>query len=107
MGTKLLNNVEATGASSGKLKVPSGKTHHTVSMVYDSTGSVTAMTIDLEGSIDNGTTWHQLASHACSAGELSALQAMIHVADKPVDWVRVNVTTLTESGTTNVDVWYL
>jgi hypothetical protein len=47
----------------------------------------TAVTVDLEGSLDD-TTWVQLARHAFSAGEISAEAAMFHVIDKPVKYVR-------------------
>jgi hypothetical protein len=97
-----LNAVEATGASSIKA-LPFLVTSHTVQATI--TGAPTAVTVDLEGSLD-GTTFFALASHVFSAGELTAEGAMFHVVDKPVTYVRINLTTLTAGTEPTVTVKY-
>ena len=99
MATRLLNGVEATGAG---LAVKSHGSKHTVSAWFTNTGgSATVVVVDLEGSIDNSH-WHTLYSYTFTAAELTAKQAMFCVVNKPVEYVRANVTTLTETGTTLV-----
>lgn len=99
----LLDGVEATGASTA---VKSGVATHSVQVNYtNSGGSVTALVVDLEGSVDN-VTFSQLASHTFSAGELTAETAIFHVVNKLAPYVRANITTLTETGTTAVTVLY-
>jgi len=105
MGIKLLNGVESAGENASILKV-SGKKDHTVSVSFTTSGSVSAMTVSLEGSIDGGLTWHDLAAHSLTGTELTNGCALFHVTDKIVDLVRVNLDAITESGTTSVDVWY-
>jgi hypothetical protein len=65
----------------------------------------TAVTVDLEGSLDN-TTWFQLATHPFSAGDISAEGAMFHVIDKPVKYVRANLTALSGGTDPTVTVKY-
>ena len=97
----LLSGVEATGAGA-----PAGLTGSTFTAAVEFTnsgGSVTALTVAIEGSLD-GTKWFALATHTLTAGELSAGQAMFHITNKYVRFVRANITTLTETGTTAVTV---
>ena len=100
----LLSGVEAAGAGQA---YETRNAEFTVEVTFaNSGGSVTALVVDLEGSID-GVVFYQLASHTLSAGELSANKAMFHVVNKRVRYVRGNITTLTETGTTSVTVKYL
>ena len=86
-----LDEVEATGASSIKA-LPFLVAKHTVQVT--TTGEPTAVTVDLEGSLD-GVTFFVLSSHAFSGAEITAEAAMFHVVDKPVNFVRLDLTTLT------------
>ena len=99
----MLNAVTASGAGASKSLgvfnidvdrkgVPDGWT-----MEVKTTAASTAVVIDLEGSIDGGTTFFQLARHTFTAGELTAKQAMIHVVEKGVLAVRANLITFTRS----------
>ena len=102
MAFKFLDAATATGASND-MPVRKIIKDHTV---YASiTGAPTAVTVDLEGSLD-GTNWVQLATHPFTAGELTATQAMFHVIDKPVRFVRVNLTALTGGTSPTVTVLY-
>jgi len=65
----------------------------------------TAVTVALEGSLD-GTTYAALASHALVAAEISAEAAIFHVIDKPVRYVRANLTTLTGGTDPTITVKY-
>lgn len=87
----LLNAVTATGASTEFVLTVPGR-EHTIQM--NITGAPTAVTVDLEGSLD-GVKWHQLATHPFSAAELTAESAMFHVTNKPISRIRANLTTLT------------
>lgn len=93
MAVKLLDAATATGVSSSwrQQRVPR---NHTVQATMGGTVVATAVTLDLEGSSDD-TNWFQLANHPFSAAEITATSAMFHVANKPVRYVRVNLTTLT------------
>ena len=91
MAVVLLNNVAATGAGGG-WQCGGGIESHTVQATI--TGAPTAVTVDLEGSVD-GSTWVALDTHAFSAGELTATKAMWHIVNKVVKHVRANLTTLT------------
>jgi len=101
----LLSAVTASGAGASKSigdfnidsdrkGVPNGWT-----VEVKSTAASTAIVIDLEGSIDGGTTFFQLARHTFTAGELTAKQAMFHVINKGELAVRANLITFTRSGT--------
>lgn len=109
MSRRLLNGVDATGAGDSVSIVANlvrVAKDHTVSIKWtDTGGSITAMTVDLEGSI-NGTDFHQLATHVVISAELTAKKAMFHVLDMPVSYVKANITTLTETGTHVIDVDY-
>lgn len=101
---KLLDGVEATGAGSVALIELSDK--HTIQAVFsNSGGSVTALALNIEGSLD-GIDFFVLASYTFSSDDLTAEGAMFHVVNKPVRYVRANITTLTETGTTAVTVYY-
>ena len=104
MAHVLLNAAAATGAGSSQ-KVSQIPSQHTVAATMGGTVVATAVTVDLEGSIDD-TTWFQLARHAFSAGEISAEAAMFHVIDKPVRYVRANLITLTGGTDPTVTVKY-
>jgi len=114
----LLNGVQATGAGSAFdvplpfHSAPGGvpnivPSQHNVQVTFtNSGGSVTALTVALEGSIDT-TKFVSLVSHAFTAGELTAKTALFTVSAVGVQQVRANITTLTETGTTAVYVYHL
>lgn len=96
----LLNGVEATGTSTAVYMEKSNPI--TVDLYFTNTGgTVTALVIDTEGSSDNSH-YHQLASHTLDAAELTANKAAFHIVDKLFDYIRLNITTITETGTTSV-----
>src|SRR3990167_2045677 len=93
---KLLNDKTAVGA--GSHLFVDGAKDHTVEARFGSTETPTAVTIDLEGSVGGGD-FFLLASYVFSAGDLTAKKAMFHVVNKPVEHVRLNLTTLTRKTT--------
>lgn len=97
-----LNAVTSTGASSIK-QLPFLVTTHTVQATI--TGAPTAVTVDLEGSLD-GTTFFALGTHPFTGDELTATAAMFHVVDKPVSYVRLNLTVLTAGTAPTVTAKY-
>lgn len=105
----LLDAVEATGAGSsfsmGNFTNQAQSKGSCKSFTVDvtATAAPTAVTIDLEGSIDN-VSFHQLAQHVLTAGELTAKKAMFHVINKPVNFVKGNMTTFTQAASETVTV---
>ena len=104
MAQTLLNAATATGAGATQ-KTPTIPTHHTVAATMGGTVVATAVTVSLEGSLDD-TTWFTLAEHVFTAAEITAVSAMFHVADKPVKYVRANVITLTPGTDPTLTVLY-
>lgn len=94
----------ATGTSaSRKWMVTSGTITIEVNFVEDAGVTCTALVINLEGSI-TGTSFFILASHTLTAAERTAKCSMFHVVDKPIVYVRTNITTLTQTGEGDVKV---
>ena len=93
----------ATTGNSHALNVPSGKMTVEVSFTEGAATTCSALTIDIEGSL-TGNSWFALASHTLTSGERTAKAAMFHVVDKPVLYIRGNITTLTKTGVNNVTV---
>ena len=104
MAVKLLNAATATGASN-PLDLQPPKLAHTVQATMGGDVVATAVTVDLEGSVD-GASWFTLASHAFTAAEITAEKSMFHVVNKVVSCVRVNITALTGGTNPTVSVWY-
>lgn len=102
MAVKLLDAVTATGPSLPWI-VRMKPRNHTVQLII--TGDPTAVTLDLEGSLD-GVTWAQLAEHVMSAEELAAGNSMFHVVDQVVRYVRLNLTLLTAGTAPTVTAFY-
>lgn len=97
----------AVGANS-KLSV-AGNPHHTIQVNFTNTGgSVTALTVDLEGNLTGDNNYFaQYGTHAFTAGELTAKSAVFHVTNRPAGWIRSNITILTATGTTKINIYYL
>jgi hypothetical protein len=102
---KILDAATSTGAGSAYL-LHRISDNFTAQVIVTTDGTLTAITVDIETSLD-GTNWAAVATHVFSAAEITAKHAIFHVVDKPVQYVRANITTLTESGTTTVDAYIL
>jgi hypothetical protein len=102
MAFKLLDAATGTGASASLAlrKIVEG---HTVQI--NITGSPTAVTVDIEGSLDNSN-WSRVLTSAMSAAELTAGTSIAHVEDKPVRFVRLNLITLTGGTSPTVTALY-
>ncbi len=94
----------ATGASAAhELKYPSRS--YGIELGWAVTGvgadkAVTALVVAIEGSL-TGTTYQAMdTAITASAGELTALYALRYIVDKPVKFIRANVTTVTITGST-------
>lgn len=106
-GQDLLVAVDSTGAGNSK-KVRYIPDVHVVECHYtDANTSITALTVDFEGSI-NKTNWYQLSQHEFSGGEITAKQAVFFTINAPVEYVRANITTLTgvDVGTDEITCLY-
>ncbi len=104
MAQTLLAAATTTGAGSTQ-KTFSIPTHHTVVATMGGTVVATAVTVDLEGSLDD-VNWFQLARYAFIAADITAEAAMFHVADKPVKYVRGNLITLSGGTDPTVTILY-
>ena len=98
----LLSAVTATGAGNSK-DIGHIITNHVIQATI--TGAPTAVTVDLEGSID-GANFASIDSHVFTAGELTATHALVTLVDLPVTFVRANLTTLTGGTAPTVTVVY-
>ena len=102
MAVRLLNAVTSTGAgSSWPLRM--GVKEHTVQATF--TGNPTAVSIILEGSLDEQT-WYQLAVHNALGDDITNQQTMFHVTSKLVNAVRINLSTLTGGSSPTVTALY-
>jgi hypothetical protein len=118
VANKLLDAVSVTGAGSTfNLPVifphaPGGlanvtPSQHAIQVTFtESGGTVTALTINIEGSIDeiNFTT---LISHIFTATEITAKTALFTIIAIPIPLIRANITVLTNTGTAYVSVYHL
>ena len=104
MALKLLDEVLVTGASS-TWRIRRLVTEHVVQVTMGGDVVATAVTVDLEGSLDDSN-WFTLISHPLSGAEIIAEGAMFHVNNKLVLFVRVNLTTLTGGTNPTVTVIY-
>ena len=105
MAARLLDAVTATGAG-GSVRMNQKPHAHTIQAMMGGTVVATAVTIDVEGSLDDST-WFQLVQHAFSAGEITAEGAMFHLADMPIKYIRSNLTTLTGGTAPTVTVLHV
>jgi len=100
----LLNKVKITGA--GTKHILHYHPPYTVQINFTNVGgSVTALEVQLEGSLDgvNFISLHDNeVPYVFTAADLAAGFAMYHIQNRKVQEVRGNLTTLTQTGTTEV-----
>lgn len=102
----LLNGVAAaSGPSESQVSRRARKDHGVDCKVVDGDTSITALTVDLEGTYDPTeipdaqAKWVQLDQHVFTSAELTALYAMwVILETPPMKRVRANVTTITGEG---------
>lgn len=90
----LLNAATGTGAGAA---LNLYDTHHIFTFYKRVTGVFTALALSYEGSLD-GTNWFQLGTDNTTGAGVT------FVVDKPVRYVRANVTTFTDGTNVSVDV---
>jgi len=114
MGSRILNGVEATGPGPA---IKSGAAQHAVMVWFSNAGgSVTALEFTLQGRIRGDgipDVWVSLVpigggvtKQTFTGGELTAKAAHRFYTNLPLDDVRINIDTLTETGTTKVYTEY-
>ena len=102
----LVKDADSIGASEATTIIygnDTGQTEHSFQIV--TSGSPTAVTIEIEGSID-GDNFQCVLEHTLIAGELVAGHAMIHLINKTLPRVRVNITKLEGGVLPTVTVYY-
>ena len=93
-----LGTLSATGAT---ISINLGRTPHKHTLQAVVTGSPDACAIQLEGSLD-GSTWANLSgTQTCTSS------VAFHVVDKPVTWIRANLTSLTGGTSPTVAIRYV
>lgn len=92
------NNASTTAATGSTVSATAAQSYWGMQVIVGGTGSLSALTVVLEGSNDGGTTWFQLASYGtASSGFIANTSAM------PCLSVRSRITTITAaSGTPTV-----
>jgi hypothetical protein len=107
MSAILLDAVTATGSGT-EIRVDQVK-DHSIQVVF--TGSITALTVDLEATLDNNKdtsvtpTWTSVGSHTFTGAEITAKASFFTVTSTVLRDIRLNVTALTGSGTIT-GKWY-
>jgi hypothetical protein len=95
----------AAGAGQSQESRFARKDHGVDCKIVDADTSITAITVDLEGTFDPPeipdaqAKWVQLGQHVFTSAELTALYAMWVILDTPpIKRIRANITTLTGEG---------
>ncbi|PWT71029.1 MAG: hypothetical protein C5B60_11425 [Chloroflexi bacterium] len=78
---------------------------HTVQVVV--TGSPTACTLHLEGSLDDLAVWPRAWADLSGDVSITGSPTIFHVINRPVRYIRVNLTTLTGGTNPAVTIKYL
>ncbi|MBL4700516.1 MAG: hypothetical protein JKX85_04585 [Phycisphaeraceae bacterium] len=102
-GVTLLNAVTSTGASD-VLEHSVPVRNHTLQVTI--TGAPSAVSVALLGSLDNST-FVLITTHAFDAGELTATKAMFFDVDKPMPYIKADLTVLTAGTAPTVTVKYV
>ena len=99
--------IQLSGISANTYKVTNAESHTIQASFVENNGNITALTVDLDGSLDD-VTFFTLASEVFSASQITAKAAMFHVVNKTVRYVRINVSAITDTGdgTSTVNVLY-
>ncbi len=104
---KLLDAATATGAGTPiRQDSAPGKAIKDYTVEVTVTGSPSAVTVDLEGSL-MGVGYAQLAQHVFDAAEITAQFAIFHVASKSIVFIRGNLITLTGGSTPTVTMRFV
>lgn len=88
-------NASATVGPHNIKKFNNLKSEHTVQAIW--TGSPSAVTLSLEGSLD-GLEWQPLVDHIATAAEITAKKTMFHVVQTPVLQTRMSILVNTGAG---------
>lgn len=102
MAFKFFDAQDSTGTS-GSIIFRRPIKDHTVQI--EVTGSPTAVTVDLEGSLDDGF-WTALGTIPLSAQDITDGGSVTHLLNKPIRFVRANLTELTGGTSPTVTVLY-
>lgn len=100
-----INAADASGNGTAAYVGIQKKGKYTV--MVDTTGSPTAVTVEVLGSLTESGNYSVLATHAFTASEITNGYAMFHIVDKPVQWVNSNLATLTGGSSPTVTVTVL
>ena len=99
---KLLDAAIATGPSA----VFANGLSNAHSVQVNITGAPTAVTVIVDGSLDQGANWDTIATLAFTAGELAAGLATLSIGGKPRDAIRHDLTVLTGGSSPTVTSYH-
>ncbi len=83
----------------------SAPSSHTVQVVITGTTLPTAVTVDLEGSINDAADFAVMASHVFDATEIASGIALFHIVNQGVDAIRVRVLSLVGGTDLSIGIW--
>lgn len=103
---QLLSSVTSTGVSN--IIQVENTIEHTIATHFSGSGSVSALVIDIEGSIDGSNFFSLTTStgYTFTATDLTNKMGMFHVINRFTTYIRVNLVTLTKTGNIFVDSYY-
>lgn len=106
---KLWNSqVVVAAMSSPSIVLTNVTSQHTIAAKFtEGDGTFSAISVILQATDDSrdvadaDANWFDITTHAFSAGEISSLDAIWHIVDKPLKRIRVNASVVTGVGTTD------
>ena len=102
MAFKFLDASTSTGPSDS---LPFRKINEVHGLQINITGAPTAVTVDIEGSLE-GTIWNQVLTSPMTASELTAETSYTSIQGKPFRFIRLNLAVLTGGSTPTVTAFY-
>lgn len=89
--------IQVSGISEHSWKVTNAEKHTVQVNFIENNGNITALTVDLEGSLDK-VLFFTLGSEAFTAEQIIAKSAMFHIVNRSVRHVRINISAITDTG---------
>lgn len=83
----------------------SAPTNHTVQVEVTGDALPTAITVILEGSINEGQSFVEMATHIFDDTEIASGKALFHVANRGVSHLRATVTSVVGGTNLSIQIW--
>lgn len=102
---KTLMDGATTATQSQPIRLEAPAAFHGVEIALNGGASISTLSVNIKGSI-SGNVWGNLASYTLSTTEIAAGGVVFHIADKLVEQVRSQISSLATTGEASVDVYY-